>query len=161
MKQIIDHDFFVGDHDIDMSSTDRNYLIRCKLAIDERLASIKQKVNDAKRTFAAGGRASDRDWLTRAETAIRVTGKASQVLQARLAELKDQRRTEAVGAAARAMAVKNSPANLAAKLDHQTAWCQAFVDAARATLDAETFGDLARKAHSAVGPKLLPEVHRG
>ena len=69
--------------------------------IDELSASkiaIQQQVETAKREFAAGGRAADREWLRKAEYALRQTGRD---IQHYMGELGRVRRAENEAAAQR------------------------------------------------------------
>ena len=50
--------------------------------------NIKQQVDAAKRDFASGGEAADRDWLLRAEYALRQTGRDIQFYQSELGRVR-------------------------------------------------------------------------
>lgn len=151
MKNISDHDFSIGGELIDLASSDKAYLARCKLEVDEQLQRCKAQVASAKRTFAAGGQAANRDWLERAEGAIRVMGKASQVIQARLAEINEERKLANARTMIDLQAKKNDPKREEEKQSHALNWTQAFVEAARETLPKDQFLSLCRMAHQTVG----------
>jgi hypothetical protein len=53
-----------------------------------RKIAIDAQVADAKRAFAAGGRASDPEWLNRAERAQRMTGRDIHYWQGELARVR-------------------------------------------------------------------------
>ncbi len=63
-------------------------LLALRLEIQEQLDSIKGQVTEAKREFASGGVTSDRDWLNRAESALRHKGRTMQAIQAKLTTIK-------------------------------------------------------------------------
>lgn len=152
-KRTDEYEFDIDGEPIDLTSTDRDYLIRCKVSVDEKCASVRAQITEAKREFASGGRGADPDWLRRAESAARVLGKASQVLQARLGEVRRAASEANREALKEAIIAKRDPAAIAAKKAHARAWSEAFVDAARAILAKDDFANLCQIAHKVVGEK--------
>lgn len=67
---------------------ERARLLEEHAAISTEASGIKVQLSDARRTFASGGPASDRNWLRRAEDALRHKQTQLRRIQARLAEVK-------------------------------------------------------------------------
>lgn len=76
-------------------AAEKERLIRKKLALDTRIATLRAAVVEAKRRHKATGARSDWAWLTRTEAEIKTLGAESQGIQLDLGKLKADRRVVA------------------------------------------------------------------
>ena len=75
------------DKDKELPKT-KDALLELRLEVQGEMDSITTQITEARRRFAAGEGGADRDWLRRAESALKHKGRMMQAIQLELSRLK-------------------------------------------------------------------------